>query len=50
MGMLRCGSFVSSAAVDTASNPMKAKNTIAAPEWMPRHPLGANGVQFEGST
>jgi hypothetical protein len=47
--MFRCGSFVSSAAVETASKPMKAKKTMAAPWWIPRQPLGANGVQFRGS-
>jgi hypothetical protein len=33
-GMFFCGSFVSSDAVEIASNPMYAKNTIAAPWWM----------------
>ena len=50
MGMLRCGSLVSSAAVETASKPMKAKNTMAAPWWMPFQPLGAKGCQLAGST
>jgi len=31
MGRFRCGFFVSSAAVEIASNPMYAKNTMAAP-------------------
>ena len=30
-GRFRCGFFVSSAAVEIASKPMYAKNTIAAP-------------------
>ena len=49
-GMSRCGSFVSSAAVETASNPMYAKKMIAAADEMPCQPLGANGVQFSGLT
>ena len=48
-GMLFRGSFVSSAAVTTASNPMKAKKTIAAPENTPENPDGGrNGCQFAG--
>ena len=30
IGKSRCGRFTSSAAVETASNPMNAKNTVAA--------------------
>jgi hypothetical protein len=41
--MFRCGLRVSSAAVEMASKPIYAKNTIAAPSWIPRHPFGANG-------
>ena len=48
-GRLFLGSFVSSAAVTTASNPVKAKNMIAAPEKTPSHPAGGiKGVQFTG--
>ncbi len=35
IGTLRCGRFTSSAAVATASNPKKAKNTVAAPPTTP---------------
>ena len=38
IGMSRCGFLVSSAAVATMSNPMKAKNTRAAPVKMPVMP------------
>ncbi len=48
IGKSRCGFFVSSAVVETASKPMKAKKTIAAPPMMPPNPLGANGCQFAG--
>src|SRR5262245_29838559 len=41
IGRLRVGFFVSSEAVETASKPMYAKNTIEAPEKMPFHPFGA---------
>ena len=37
-GRSRFGFFVSSAAVATMSNPMKAKNTTAAPARMPPTP------------
>ena len=47
-GSVRCGSRVSSATVETASKPMKAKKTIAAPAPMPLQPFGANGVKFAG--
>ena len=50
IGMSRCGFFVSSAVVETASNPMKAKKTIAAPLITPEKPLGMNGCQFVGLT
>ena len=46
IGRSRPGRSVSSASVDTASKPMYAKKTIAAPENVPRQPLGWNGVQF----
>ncbi len=32
----------------TASKPMYAKNTMAAPALIPAQPLGANGVQLAG--
>ena len=50
IGMSRCGFFVSSAVVETASKPMKAKKTIAAPLITRRKPLGMNGCQFVGLT
>ena len=50
MGMSRCGRFVSSAVVETASNPMNAKNTIAAPLITPVKPFGIYGCQFPGFT
>ena len=50
MGRSRRGLRHSSAAVETASKPMKAKNTTAAPAWMPAQPLGAKGCQFSGLT
>ena len=42
--MLRCGLTVSSAAVETASNPTKAKKIDAAAAEMPATPSGAKGV------
>ena len=48
IGMSRCGFFVSSAVVETASNPMKAKNTIAAPLITPPIPVGRKGCQLVG--
>src|SRR5688500_20408816 len=48
IGRSRCGLRVSSAVVETASNPIKAKKTIAAPLITPPKPLGKNGVQFGG--
>ena len=54
MGRSRAGFLVSSATVETASNPMKAKKTTAAPVNVPVHPIGWNGFQFsaivEGET
>ena len=50
IGKSRCGFFVSSAVVETASKPMKAKNTIAAPLITPEKPFGRNGIQFGGCT
>ena len=50
IGMSRCGLRVSSAVVETASNPMKAKNTMAAPPIMPAKPVGMKGCQFVGFT
>ena len=50
IGMSRCGFFVSSAAVETASKPMYAKKMIAAADEIPVQPFGANGVQFAGFT
>ena len=38
IGMSRFGFFASCAAVDTASNPMKAKNTTPAAPRMPMMP------------
>src|SRR6266403_508306 len=50
IGKSRCGFFVSSAVVDTASNPMNAKNTMAAPLITPPNPLGMKGCQLVGLT
>ena len=50
IGMSRCGRFVSSAVVETASKPMNAKNTIAAPLITPVNPFGMYGCQFPGFT
>ena len=41
IGTSRCGFLVSSAVVATTSNPMKAKNTIAAPAITPAIPKTA---------
>jgi hypothetical protein len=38
IGRSRCGFLVSSAVVETASNPMKAKKTMAAPLMTPPKP------------
>src|SRR5215213_10992965 len=58
MGMSRCGFLASCAAVVTESNPMYAKNTIAAPATTPLNPKcsrapvlgGMNGCQLSGFT
>src|SRR5882672_4282793 len=63
IGMSRCGFLASCAAVLTASNPMYAKKTIAAPVKTPLHPNspatgtpsltvcgGMNGCQLAGLT
>ena len=50
MGMSRFGLRASSAVVETASKPMYAKKTIAAPVITPCTPFGANGCQFGGLT
>ena len=44
------GFFVSSAAVEIASNPIYAKKITNAPVKIPSKPLGAKGVQFSGFT
>src|SRR5215831_3554885 len=57
-GMSRCGLRASCADVDTASNPMYAKKTTAAPRKTPLQPYapnepsfgGMNGCQCAGST
>ncbi len=56
IGRSRCGFFASCAAVETASNPMYAKNITAAPRSTPLHPKcpntpvlgGMNGCQLAG--
>ena len=50
IGMSFFGLRASSAVVDTASNPMYAKKTMAAPAATPENPLGAKGVQLAGLT
>ena len=53
-GISFCGFFASWAAVETASNPIYAKNTTLAPRMMPDHPycpkcprfFGIKGCQF----
>ena len=50
IGMSRWGLLVSSAVVETASKPIKAKKTIAAPPIRPGKPCGINGCQFVGCT
>ena len=58
MGRSRCGFLVSCAAVETASKPMYAKNTMVAPcriPEMPKRPnvpslAGTNGTQFSWRT
>src|SRR5579885_2824143 len=49
-GRSRCGRRHSSAAVETESNPIYVKKTIAPPVTIPPNPEGANGVQFAGLT
>src|SRR5664280_1656462 len=49
-GISRCGLTASSAVVDTASNPTKARKTIAAAVITPLNPNGMNGCQFPGFT
>ena len=44
MGMSRFGLRHSSAVVETASKPMKAKNTTAAPALDPRPAVGSEGM------
>ena len=48
IGMSRFGLRASSAVVETASKPMYAKKTIAAPAAIPWNPFGAKGCQFSG--
>ena len=50
IGKSRCGLRVSSAVVETASNPMKAKKTMAAPLMTPPNPEGIKGCQLVGFT
>src|SRR6056300_198322 len=52
IGKSLLGFFVSSANVATVSKPTNAKNTIEAPERIPRNPNsgGTNGFQFSSST
>src|SRR5579884_1894689 len=45
-----CGLRHSSAAVETESNPMYVKKTMAPPVRTPWKPLGINGFQLEGWT
>src|ERR1051325_1553397 len=48
-GMSVCGFFDSCAAVDTASNPMKAKKITPAPRSTPLHPNSPNLPVFGGT-
>src|ERR1700761_1160971 len=50
IGKSRFGSFTSSAAEDTESNPINAKNITAAAPNTPFQPFGMNGCQFAGVT
>jgi hypothetical protein len=50
MGMSRCGFLASSAAVDTASNPTKARKTMAAAVITPPNPKGMKGCHRPGLT
>src|SRR5438105_8219622 len=47
IGKSRCGFFASCAVVETASNPIYAKNMYAAPAPMPEKPNGAKLCQSE---
>src|SRR5580698_219031 len=49
-GKSRFGFFTSSAAEDTESKPMNAKNITAAAPNTPFQPFGMNGCQFAGVT
>src|SRR5258707_14467708 len=48
IGMSRCGSLASCAAVETASKPMKAKNTTEAPRTTPDQPKWPNSPVLDG--
>ena len=48
IGNVFCGFIASSAAVETASNPIYAKKMRAAPLTVPNHPNGVKGCQFSG--
>src|ERR1700727_848185 len=48
IGMSRCGCFASCAQVDTASNPIKAKNTTDAPPDTPLPPTGLRAPAWCG--
>ena len=50
IGRSRPGFLLSSAAVETASNPMKAKKMRLAPVYTPANPFGMKGDQFWGFT
>src|ERR1700709_2389428 len=50
IGKSRFGFFTSSAADDTESKPINAKNITAAAPSTPLQPLGMNGCQFAGVT
>src|ERR1051326_1232004 len=50
MGMSRCGFRVSSAVVETASNPMEAKKMMSAPLITAAKPVGTYGRQLVGCT
>src|SRR5471032_1655788 len=50
IGKSRFGFFTSSAADDTESKPINAKNITAAAPNTPFQPLGMNGCQFAGVT
>jgi len=50
IGKLRFGFRVSSATVETASKPMYAKNTMAAPALIPANPFGFERLPVGGLT